>query len=185
MNNYLILSILIISSLAFTTSEAERLAQVNQMDGLYIFVDSRPVEPYKILGYVRKNLTWTGEYKEIKAGLIRKARKNFPESDALIIDFNTWGNNIAEVIRFSDAEAPNDVGRTLQQKGLLVFTDSRPLQDYRTLGTVEKFWSWTREYEEMRNGLIQKARQTYQKADAILLRPRLGAVYEAEVITFD
>jgi hypothetical protein len=184
MKNYLILSILVISSLAFTTSDAERLAQVNREEGLYLFVDSRPVQSYEILGYVRKVTGWINEYDGVKAGLIRKAQRNFPESDALIIDFNTWGHNIAEVIRFTGEEGGAHLGRALEQQGILVFTGSYPLQDYRTLGRVTKHWSWTREYEEIRDGLIKKARRAYPEAEAVLLKARNGVVYEAEVIAF-
>ena len=121
----------------------------------------------------------------MKAGLIRKAQRNFPESDALIIDFNTWGHNIAEVIRFTDEEGDAPLGRALEQQGLLIFTDSYPLQEYRTLGSVTKYWSWTREYEEVRDGLIKKARRTYPEAEAVLLKTRRGVVYQADVIAFE
>ena len=185
MKNYLILSILALSSLAFTTSEAERLAEVNREEGLFLFIDSRPVQSYEILGYVKKVTGWIKEYDGVKAGLIRKARRKFPESDALIIDFNTWGSNIAEVIRFTGEKGGAPLGQALEQQGLLVFSDCYPLQEYRTLGSVTKYWSWTREYEEMRDGLIKKARRAYPEAEAVLLKARNGVVYEAEVITFE
>lgn len=170
---------------SFVLPGPEQLGKVNREEGFYLFVDNRPVEDYEILGYVEKTTTWLGDYEEVKAALIRRAAKQYPEAEGLIFDFSIFGPNKAAAISFTGGETDKQLGKVLTYNGIHLFVDSRPVRPYRTLGKVKKHWAWTREYEEMRNGLVKKAVRKFPEADAVVLNLPLGRAHEAEVIAFE
>jgi hypothetical protein len=89
--------------LAFTFSQYEprrSTAEVEQMQGLYIFTDSRPVMEYEYLGTVKTVLTWDPQYQGVRNKFIKKARKKFPKADGLILHFKSGGFDRCDVIGF-------------------------------------------------------------------------------------
>lgn len=170
---------------SFVSPGPEQLGKVNREKGFYLFVDNRPVEDYETLGYVEKTTPLLGDYEEVKRALLRRAVKQYPEAEGLIFRFKIFGVNKAAAIRFTGEEADSTLGKTLSYEGIHVFTDCRPVRPYRTLGKVKKHWTWTREYEEMRNGLVKKALRKFPEADAVVLNLPLGRAHEAEVIAFE
>jgi hypothetical protein len=71
-------------------------AAVNQVEGLYIFVESKPIAPTDYLGTVKAGVTWSGDFKEVIAKLVKKAKKEYPAAEGII--FN--GDEKADVIKF-------------------------------------------------------------------------------------
>jgi hypothetical protein len=83
-------------------------AKVLQADnGLYVFVDSTPTVEYKVLGTVKAGSTAgklfvdAAEYPEKRDRLIKKAKKEFPEAEGVIIYFKELGSDTAEAIKFN------------------------------------------------------------------------------------
>lgn len=108
MKNYLVilLSILFLFSSSTTRDRDPKdngLAVVNQVEGLYIFSDSKPVEKYTYLGTVKGNFVWSsGQYESIRDALIKKARKNYQNFDGLILNLKDQGIDKADVIKFEN-----------------------------------------------------------------------------------
>lgn len=76
-------------------------AQVNQVQGLYIFTDSKPVLEYEYLGTVKAALTLRSpQYTDVRDKLIRKAKEEFPGAEGVILNFKTGASDQADVIKF-------------------------------------------------------------------------------------
>ena len=60
-------------------------AQVNQIEGFYIFTDSRPVMPYDSLGIVEIGFITDTQYESIRNNLIKRTKTKFPNADGLIL----------------------------------------------------------------------------------------------------
>ena len=77
--------------------------EVNKVEGLYIFVDSKPVREFEKLGTVESiGRVGIGEsqYIGVRDRLIEKAKKDYPQADAIIIAFNTLSSDRADAIKF-------------------------------------------------------------------------------------
>lgn len=89
---------------AFTVTNYEinkSTAEVNQILGYYVFVDSKPLKEYKYLGTVDKAMSWgSGQYQDVRDAILRKARKKYPEANGLIFHFKDGGTDSVDVIQF-------------------------------------------------------------------------------------
>lgn len=77
-------------------------AQVNMVDGVYIFVDSKPSASYERLGEVKSAGGLSNQYVDIRDRLINKAKKEYPNANGVIIDFKKGGSDKAQVILIKD-----------------------------------------------------------------------------------
>lgn len=77
-------------------------ADVNQVEGLYIFTDSKPVKEYEYLGTVKGNSGGFGDsqYTGVRSRLIKNCKKDFPKADAVILYLNSGEADKADAIRF-------------------------------------------------------------------------------------
>ena len=91
------------SSVWFSTYEPQKKsAEVEQMQGCYIFVDSKPVMEYEYLGTVSALVGWSSQYQSIRDQLLRKAKKEYPNADGLIFHFNAGGADKCDAIKFKE-----------------------------------------------------------------------------------
>jgi len=76
-------------------------AEVNQIQGLYIFVDSKPVKEFEYLGTVKNSmsLSGSGQYQSVRDKLIKKLRKEYPEANGAIFNFHDGGTDMCDAIR--------------------------------------------------------------------------------------
>lgn len=87
-------------------------AKVEKEKGVYIFVSSMPSAPYTVIGTVKagsgagKILGGSAEYTEKKNRLLNNALKEYPETEGLIVYFNSLEADRAESIKFTKA-SPN------------------------------------------------------------------------------
>jgi predicted small secreted protein len=83
-----------------TSNEIKKdYANVNRISGLFIFLESNPLSDYEVLGTVKKTgLVWSGKPKEMQNILIRRALKDYPNCDGIIIDDISMDH--ATVIKF-------------------------------------------------------------------------------------
>lgn len=85
------------------TSNEKGLAEVNRVEGYYIFTDSKPVQDYEYLGTIKGGVTFTsGQYEPVRNVLIRKAKKRYPKADGLILHLKDGGTDRADAIYFKD-----------------------------------------------------------------------------------
>lgn len=75
-------------------------AEVSQIEGFYIFTDSKPVMPYDSLGFVELGFVSGTQYESIRANLIKRARTKQPQGDGLILDLQKKGLDRCLVIKF-------------------------------------------------------------------------------------
>ena len=88
---------------AFTVANYEpkkATGEVEQMQGLYIFTDSKPVLEYEYLGTVKATFGMDSQYSGVRDKLIKKSKKAFPTADGLIMQFKSGGTDKCDAIRF-------------------------------------------------------------------------------------
>lgn len=80
-------------------------ARVNQYGGYYVFTDCNPEAEYKVLGTIKpKGRGWQAigvtdvQYNDMREGLIKACKKDYPEADGIIIHLG--GNNESDAIKF-------------------------------------------------------------------------------------
>ena len=71
-------------------------AETNQIEGLYIFTDSKPVKEFEFIGTEKITFSMSGSYEAVINKIAKKARKEFPTAQALIFD----GEGQAQIIKF-------------------------------------------------------------------------------------
>ena len=76
-------------------------AEVNKIEGFYIFTDSQPVMPYDSIGTLEIGFITDTQYESIRGSLITKARNKFPNADGLIMKFDKKGVDKCIVIRIN------------------------------------------------------------------------------------
>lgn len=61
-------------------------AEVEQMQGIYLFSDSKPVREYEYLGSekINFNLFGSGKYDDVRDKLIKKIKKEYPKANGVI-----------------------------------------------------------------------------------------------------
>lgn len=98
-----LLGIIISATFAFKAINYEpnkSTAEVYQYEGLYIFVDSKPVKEYQYLGTVKTYGWGNNQYVSLKDRLIYKTKKDYPQADAIIITFKSGAADVADAIKF-------------------------------------------------------------------------------------
>ena len=78
-------------------------AEVDQIQGVYIFVDSKPVTEYDYLGTVKgvgMGASLNPQYNTVRDAILKKVRKEYPGADAVILRLNAGGKDIADAIKF-------------------------------------------------------------------------------------
>lgn len=88
--------LLCIASLAIAQDKGD--ATVNQEQGKYIFINSRPKAEYTFLGSMKISIAWTGAGEEMVNIALKKALKKFPEADGIV--FTRLNLDRMDVIKF-------------------------------------------------------------------------------------
>ena len=76
-------------------------AEVNKIEGYYIFTDSKPVMPYDSIGALEIGFINDTQYESIRGNLIKKAKNKYPSADGLIMEFDKMGVDKCIVIRIN------------------------------------------------------------------------------------
>jgi len=101
----IILFIIFLLLVSFTANYEPRnsTAEVEQVQGCYIFIDSRPVKEYKYLGTCKYTIAWvgSGQYQDVRNRLIKRIKKEYPEADGIIFHFHDGGEDRADAIKFN------------------------------------------------------------------------------------
>jgi len=101
-NFHIIVFFLLILITGFTIQTTNQsAAQVEQKEGIYIFMFSKPVAQYEYLGTVKKTgLVWTGKPEEMFNILLRRCKKDYPQANGII--FADVDMNKADCIKFKE-----------------------------------------------------------------------------------
>ena len=96
--------VLAIFSLVFFSvfSQKKTDATVHKIMGIAVFTDCEPQAEYVILGVVNSKMTMTGQYTDVRNNLLKKALKEYPNMEGLILSFTTGGTDRAVAIKFID-----------------------------------------------------------------------------------
>ena len=73
-------------------------ATVNQMQGIYVFAQCKPVSEYTYLGSTKIKVVWTGQPEEMLNITLKKIKKDYAQADGVI--FTTLQMDQADVIKF-------------------------------------------------------------------------------------
>ncbi len=76
-------------------------AKVEQMQGVYVFVDCEPVTESSYIGTAKsKGSPFSSpQYTSVRDGLIKKCKKDFKEFDAIIFKFVDGGSDMADAVK--------------------------------------------------------------------------------------
>jgi hypothetical protein len=83
-----------------------------------------------------------------------------------------------------DAKKENASAVVNKIDGFYIFTDSRPLMAYDTLGVVEAGFISGTQYHTIRTNLIKRARKKFANADGLILDLRNHGLDQCIVIQF-
>lgn len=77
-------------------------AEVNQIEGIYIFTDCKPVKTYKYLGTIKYTGTFAtnSQYEGVRNALIKRVKKEHPEANGAILYLNYGQADKADAIKF-------------------------------------------------------------------------------------
>lgn len=95
---FLCFNVLVVSSFVIQEVSDKDKAKVEQIDGLYIFYKSKPVNQFETLGSIKPGVTMTPKPSEVLDALVKRAKKNYPSGEALLIGDEDM--NRADVIKF-------------------------------------------------------------------------------------
>lgn len=76
-------------------------AKVAQFQGLYLFVDSEPLNPTEYLSTSKVSLTLgSSQYSVLRDKLIKKAKKESPTAEGLVLKFVAGGSDVGDAVKF-------------------------------------------------------------------------------------
>lgn len=182
----LLVIFLTLSISTFAQQNDNGIARVQKNNGLFVFCDNEPIIEYDILEREKSNLSWTGQYNEIRNKLIKKAVKDCPNADGVVVTMAKGATDKAIVIKFKDDQRKDDfaLARVNKVLGLYVFTDCEPINEYEVLDRVKATIGWSSQYQGVRDKLIKKAMKKYHNADGMIFMFSTGGTDRAAVIKF-
>ena len=92
--------------IAFSSDKTQEVknstAEVNQVEGLLIFTDCKPVKEYEYLGTVKSSTGGFGnsQYEGVRNRLIKKVKNEYPKADGAIMYLNYGQADKADAIKF-------------------------------------------------------------------------------------
>ena len=175
---------LIITLMAIAQECDFKLANVYRHNGLLIFTDCEPVNEYDVVEHERSVLSWSGQYSEIKNKLTRRALRDYPSADGIIISMTEGHVDRAVVVKFKNPENDNSLARVYRTNGLLTFTDCDPACDFDITARSKSFFGISGEYTHVKNKLIRKLIKVNPNVDGVLLTFANGGVDRAVGISF-
>ena len=165
MKSILFLSLLLFP---FLNSDQDKSAGVvEQSEGKYVYIQSKPTSEYEVLGTVKKTgLVWSGKPKEMYRTILRRAQKDYPNCEAVI--FEDIDMDHATCVKFKSTTDKN-MARVEQAEGKYVFIQSKPVKEYEVLGTVKKTGLvWSGKPKEMYRTILRRAHKEYPNCDAVI-----------------
>lgn len=108
--SFIILTVAALTGFSVKQQFADKnaIAEANQVQGLFVFVDSKPMQEHTTLGTVdlskkasrKSGVNANPQYSIIRDALITEARNDYPQADGIILHLNAGGKDYATVIQF-------------------------------------------------------------------------------------
>jgi hypothetical protein len=97
-----------------------------------------------------------------------------------------FGCSLTIILAFNtDSFKPNySTAEVAKIDGLLVFSDSKPVMPYDSIGTVNLGFVSGTQYETIRKNLIKRAKKGYPNADGVILILNKNGLDNCNVIKF-
>lgn len=96
---FIVLAIAALGLTAFKFINDKAAATVDQKEGIYIFICSKPAAEYQFLGSVKKTgLVMSGSPAEMFNTLMKRCRKDYPQADGII--FSSVDMDHADCVKF-------------------------------------------------------------------------------------
>lgn len=186
----ILFSVLIIG-ISVNVFSQSNLAEVNKINGFYIFVDSKPVGDYELLGEVKVDetdkevLKSGGQYSAIRDNIIKNARSANYSADGLIFQYINGGTDKAVIIKFKNQSEKNNLAKVEQFQGLYIFTDCTPTTEYKYIETVKFSGGFNSpQYSNVRDTIIKRVRKKHSDAEGIILKFVIGGSDLGDAIEF-
>ncbi len=81
--------IAVVFLIAFKSAPETNKAEVNQVNGLFIFSDSKPIAKYTYIGTIRNNgISLNPKYTNVRDKMINKLKEKYPEANGVILFLN-------------------------------------------------------------------------------------------------
>lgn len=101
MKHFLFIAGILLSTGAFGQLDSNSLATVEKIQGYYVYILSKPLQDYEVIGTVTVGSTATNGYNERRKKMIRKLSKEYPKADGIIMDFaGGWDADVGTAIIF-------------------------------------------------------------------------------------
>lgn len=95
------LGIIAMVMMASTQEIKKNHAEVTQLQGLFIFTDSKPMGEYEYLGTAKSKTSFSGtQYTDVRDRLIKKVKEDFPQAEGVIFNFKAGSTDTADAIKF-------------------------------------------------------------------------------------
>ena len=170
----------------------KNLAEVNKINGIYIFTDSKPVEDYDVLGEIKadesdKDIRISGaQYTSVRDNLINNSRLANYNVEGLILNLVNGGTEKAIMIKFKNKERKNSIAKVEQYQGIYIFTDCTPISSNNYIQTVNFYGSYgSGQYSNVRDILIKKAKRKYPDTEGIILKLVSGGKDLGDLVKFN
>ena len=82
-------------------------AEVEQIQGFYVFIDSKPVMEYDYLGTINGTggrAALNPQYTSVRDALLKRAKKDYPAGDGIIFHLNAGGKDRCDVVKFKEVK---------------------------------------------------------------------------------
>lgn len=74
-------------------------AKVEQYQGVYIFIDCKPISETTYLGTVKKTIGFSSQYTAIRDALLKKCKKEFNDAEGLLMKFVEGGSDTGDAVK--------------------------------------------------------------------------------------
>ncbi len=92
---------LLVAVFSFTKPhEASPAATAHKISGVYVFTDSDPTGKYETLGTVKVAIARSAQYTDVRDKLIKKAKKEYPDCQGVVLNLRAGKVDEAEAIKF-------------------------------------------------------------------------------------
>lgn len=89
--------------IAARSKQAINQAEVNQVQGINIFTDCKPLQSYQYLGSVKAfRVAGSSQYEPIRDFLIKKIKKEFPAANGAVLHLNSGRTDYADAINLQE-----------------------------------------------------------------------------------
>jgi hypothetical protein len=170
---------------ASVLTQAQNEGVATDKDGVVFYIESMPANQYRHLGTVECAAFSPDDFDPLLDHVIKQARKQFPEFDALIFRPGK-GLCKADVVQFYrdpkekkkrgrageevEVKAEYKMSKAQPRNGTVVFIKNNPANEYSLLGKVETPVTFrTKDIEALISEIVRIALETYPDLDAVVI----------------